>query len=269
MFFRYLLAVIGLSIVLSPDLYADTRAIVVGASSGIGAALVKKLSNKGYEVGLAARRVDKMNALAATLKHKSWVKKIDISDTGSARKNFKDLLNEMENVELIIINSGVGNEDFGIDWNLQKPMIEVNILGFAALVELSLNYFKEQKKGHLVGVTSVLGLRGMPGGAVYSGTKAFQQKCLEGFRATLSFQGLDDITITDIRPGYVDTDMIKNKERAFWMIEPEQAADDIYSAIQSKKKVAYVSRRWWLAALAMKFLPDFVFTWFLSDQVTS
>ncbi len=88
------------------------RAIVVGASSGIGESLVKKLSAEGYEVGLVARRVEKMNEIVGGLQTKCFVKKIDISKTRLARTRFNQLLHEMKDVELIVINSGVGNEDF-------------------------------------------------------------------------------------------------------------------------------------------------------------
>ena len=234
------------------------KAIVVGASSGIGEALALVLAKNGYEVGLVARRQDVLLILQKKIVTKSYVKRVDVADVTVAREQFQLLIQEMGKVDLVVLNAGVGIEDQELDWKVQEQMIQVNVLGFSALAQASIDYFKQQRCGHLVGISSVLQARGMPGEAVYCATKSYVSTLLQGIRATLAVAEYNDIYVTDIRPGYVNTDMIKEKERAFWMITASDAAEGIYDAIKNKKHVSYVGKRWFFVALGMRILPGWL-----------
>lgn len=234
------------------------KAIVVGASSGIGKAIAQELSKNGYQVGLIARREELLYDLHKLLPNKSYIKKIDIAKTDDAMIKFQDLIKQMGGVSLVVLNAAVGFDDTRRVWFEQEQMIEVNTLGFASMAHCALDHFIQQKKGHLVGITSISGLRGTANAFTYCATKSFQSTLLEGIRNTSQLKNLG-IYVTDIKPGFVDTDMVKGRSDKFWEASPDEAARQIYDAIKAKKKIAYVTKRWRLIAWFFKFAPDWLF----------
>lgn len=230
------------------------NAIVIGASSGIGRALAKVLSEKGYAVGLVARRAELLQELQKELKTRSFIKQLDVTHTQEAIKGLQALIAEMGDVELFIVNAGVifNNKDF--DWDKEYKTIETNVLGFSAMAHTAISYLLKRGSGHLVGISSISALRGESDSPSYSASKAFVSNFLEGLR----YKATPGITVTDIQPGWVDTDMAKGEE-TFWMASPEKAASQIYDAIENKRSHAYITRRWRLIGWIMKFTPDWLY----------
>jgi len=226
------------------------KAIVVGSSTGIGRALVQVLAGEGYEVGLAGRNVALMEELAAALPTRGYVMAMDVSRTEEARSRLRELVDAMGGVELIVVNSGVGHHD--PDWEQELEIIEVNVKGFAAVASAALDYFVERGTGHVTGITSIAGLRGLR--AAYSGSKAFGSIYLEALRLRADYAGAD-VTVTDVKPGFVATPMTEGREDMFWLATPEEAARQIYEAIRKKRRHVYVTRRWRLMAWVMKVMP--------------
>jgi short-subunit dehydrogenase len=234
------------------------KAIVIGASSGIGKALAQVLSNDGYEVGIVARRIDLLLALQKTLPHKSYIKQIDVGQSAVAMARLKELVREMNGYDVIIINSGIAFNDQDRDWSKQKQMIDVNVVGFAAIAHEALDHFIARGHGHLIGISSIAALRGGKHAFTYCATKAFDSTLLEGIRNTVRSLKLP-ICVTDVKPGYVDTDMVKNSKHKFWQVTPEQAAQQIYEAIKAKRNHAYVTKRWRLIAWFITLTPDWIY----------
>lgn len=234
------------------------RAIVIGASSGIGKALAEVLSKNGYEVGLTGRRVELLTALQASLPTKSYVKQMDVSNLEQAKKALQELIEEMEGYHLMVVNSGVGIDDRERDWDKQKQVIDVNVLGFAMMVHEALEHFIDQRSGHVVGISSIAALRSGPYAYTYSASKAFEARLLQGVRSTVKTLKLP-IFVTDIKPGWVDTEMTKKAQDKFWEASPQEAAEQIYHAIEKKRSVAYVTKRWGFIALVLNHAPDWLF----------
>jgi len=234
------------------------KAIVIGASSGIGRALAKKLAAEGYEVGLAARRTALLKELGREIGSKTYVKNIDISDPVPAQKLLRELLDEMGGADLIVINSGISvtNRDFRAEPELET--IAVNVSGFAAMMNDAVNYFLEKGNGHITGISSIAGIRGAAPSPAYNASKAFVSNYMEGMRQKLS---KTSISVSDIRPGFIDTPLIEGHEWAFWTVTADVAAAQIYGAIRKKKKIAYVPRRWYFIAQLLKILPEFLYHW--------
>jgi short-subunit dehydrogenase len=226
------------------------KAIVIGSSTGIGRALARELAGHGYEVGLAGRKVAMMEELAATLPTRGHVKEIDLVQAEQARGRLAELIDEMGDVELIVVNSGVGHHK--PDWEEEREIIEVNVMGFAALASRALEYFLERGSGHLVGITSIAALRGLR--AAYSGSKAFDAVYLEALRLQADWRGLP-IHVTDVKPGFVATPMTEGRVGMFWVATAEEVATQIYRAIRKKKRHVYVTRRWRLIAWLAKAMP--------------
>jgi short-subunit dehydrogenase len=233
------------------------KAIIIGATSGVGKALATVLSHQGYELGLVGRRVLLLQELKSGLPNASVIKQLDVSKPDDAMRRLKELIAEMHGVDLIIINAGVGYSDVAFDWTTQKQMIDVNVVGFAAMAHVALEHFMQQQRGHLVGISSIAAHRATPYGFTYSATKAFVSRLLEGIRNTVHTKNLP-IYVTTIEPGFIDTDMIKDVPNKMWVASPAVAAQQIYDAIQAKKEHAYVTKRWRFVAWFLKFAPNWL-----------
>lgn len=227
------------------------NAIIVGASSGIGRALARELSRE-YDLGLAARRVDRLTAVGEDIGG-AHVAKIDVTDD-DARERFDDLVDSMGGVDLVVLSSGIGRYNPELEWDDERETIDVNVRGFTAIATAAMEHFDEQGAGHLVGISSVAGEIGSPSLPAYSASKAFVSRYLEGLRYRAKRSDAD-VTVTDVRPGFVDTPMSPQSDR-FWECSPETAAAQIARAIRKRKDVAYVTRRWWLVSKALGLLPD-------------
>ena len=232
------------------------KAIIIGASSGIGRSLAIEMSARGYELGISARRLEMLQDVAKACKGKVYVKVMDMEKHIEAREQLQSLIDEMGGVDIIIYNAGIG-ESSG-KWEKENQMHQINAVGFAAVANFAFKYFKDNKRpGQIVGVSSVAGTRGMRHAIGYGATKAFMWNYMQGQRHKAVAEKLD-ITITDIRPGFIDTDMTKGQKGMFWVQPVDKAAKQIADAIEAKKKVAYITKRWWLAGKIMAMIPDFI-----------
>jgi len=236
------------------------KAIVVGASSGIGEELSRILSESGYVLGLAARRVELLNKLSADLPNKSFVKQIDLTSPDTAMRNMSDLIDDLDGVDLVVIVSGTGEVNPQLQWSLEHICIATNVVGFAAIANVAMNYFLEKKSGHLVGISSIAAVRGARYAPAYNASKSFVSNYLEGLRQKAK-NAKYAITVTEIMPGYVNSDMAKG-QKLFWMASINKAATQIYRAIKNKKSHAYVTKRWRLIAWLIKVLPAGIYNRF-------
>ncbi len=233
------------------------KAIFIGASSGIGYALTRVLSENGYTVGIMARWVHLLDELAKRVKGTVFIKRIDASDTGSAMKALSDLIEEMDGADLVVISAGAGEINANLSWDLENETIRTNVSGFSALVNIAMKHFMQKSSGHLVGISSIAALRGGRESPAYNASKAFESNYLEGLRQKVRKFRLS-ITIADIRPGFVKTVMAKG-EGIFWAAKAEEAAEQIYQAIRRRKSITYITKRWLLIAWIMRMLPAFVY----------
>ena len=232
-------------------------AIVIGASSGIGRDLAKLLSQNGYRIGVAARRRDLLATLQAELSAGAVIKEMDVSQPGTAMRQLRELLDEMQEVELIVISAGTGAINLELDWSKEAATIDTNVTGFAAIANVAIAHFVQRGSGHLVGISSIAALRGSDVSPAYYASKAFQSNYLQGLRKKMVKSGLP-ITITEVQPGLVDTAMAQG-EGLFWVAPVEKVARQIYDAIIRRKEHVYVTKRWRLIAWLLKALPASIY----------
>lgn len=226
-----------------------SKAIIVGASSGIGRALAKELADE-YELGIAARRTDRLEELGREIGG-AHVAEIDVTDE-DCRDDFDVLVDTLGGVDLVVVSAGIGRYNPDLEWPHEADTIDVNVRGFAAIATAALDRFEERGSGHLVGISSVAAEVGSPSMTSYSASKAFVSRYLEGLRYRA--RGTD-VVVTDVRPGFVDTPMAPDTDR-FWECSAETAAEQIARAIQKERDVAYVTRRWRLVSALISVLPD-------------
>ncbi len=234
------------------------KAIIVGASSGIGRALAKELAGQGVTVGVTARRVELLESLREEMTRPIFSKQMDIADTAAAMSAMEELIDEMEGVDLVIIAAGIVRRNKDLDWQPEQETIATNVMGFTAIANVAMRHFIKQNSGHLVSLSSIAALRGDAGQPAYHASKAFVSIYMDSLRRKTVKEKLP-ISITDIQPGFVDTVQTHDVEGLFWVASPEKAAAQIYRAILGKRKHAYVTKRWRLIAWFTKLTPDFVF----------
>jgi short-subunit dehydrogenase len=234
------------------------NAIVIGASSGIGRALALRLARAGWTLGLTGRRVALLERLRDEIGGGARVQEMDVADTATAMARLEELIAAMGGADLVVVNAGTGSVNPGLDWALEEPAILVNVHGFAAMAGVAMRHFLARGRGHLVGISSVSALRGSRYAPAYSASKAFVSNYLESLWCYAAHAGLP-IAVTDIQPGFVDTDMVRGQSRMFWIASPEKVADQIHDAIRRRRKRAVVTRRWIVLAWLMRVLPDRVY----------
>lgn len=240
---------------------AAKRAIVIGASSGIGRALVKELVKDGYEVGAVARRLDLLQALKKECPDgaRIRIRQMDVAIADEARKILTEMIEETGGIDLLVYNSGTGIVDPSPRWAEEVQTIQVNATGFAALLALGFDYFCQKGEGHLVGVSSVAGARGSGQVRAYNATKAFASNYLQGLRQNAVILNRPKVYVTDIRPGFVATPMVEGLKNVFLEVSAEKAAALIMKAIRARKATAYVPGFWRLIAWWIRVMPEWLY----------
>lgn len=233
------------------------NAIIFGATSGIGKSLTEILIKEGYNVAITGRRLSLLEELKSKFPERIIVKQNDIQDIEKVEKIFLEIVQEFKTIDLVIQSSGVGFVNPKLEWDKEEQSINTNVLGVTKLYTLAYNLFKKQQFGHLVGITSIASIRGNRSAPVYFASKAFQKSYLESLYIKTKSIKSKKVFITEIRPGFVDTAMALG-EGVFWLVPLGKAANQIYKAINNKKRVAYVSKRWRLIAWVLKLAPAWV-----------
>ena len=242
------------------------RAIVIGASSGIGAALVRRLALQGYRVAALARREEELqkisDAVNANLPERADSRVLiyphDVTDYAAVPVLFQEIVRDLGGLDLIVYvaayQPAVSRDEY--NFTKDKAMISVNLLGAIAWLNQAAIRFDRARKGHIVGISSIAGDRGRVSGPVYNASKAGLNTFLEALRNRLARRG---VTVTTIKPGFVDTKLLANAAKTFWVISPEDAAAQIYLAISRKQGSVYVPKRWMFVGLIIRHIPSVIF----------
>lgn len=234
------------------------RAVIIGTSTGIGRALAIKLSAEGYAVGLAGRSLEKLKELQKELPGENFARAVDLLDPRHAIHELSNLIMEMREVDLLIINAGILHPNDELRWDWEEETIRVNALGFAAMANVGARYFLQRNRGCIVGISSVAGHRGSGRSPAYNASKAFMINYMEGLRQKLC---KTPVRVVDVRPGFVDTKMLRGRKGLFGIVSPEKAADDIFHAIQQGKRIVYVPSWWAVVMWFFKRLPESLYHW--------
>jgi len=237
------------------------KVIIIGASSGIGEALAREFSAHGFIVGMTARRIELLDKIKGELPNTSYTKQMDLLDPDGSIKGLNDLIGEMGNVDIIVINSGVGHINPDLVWGLEKATIDVNVVGFTAMAVASTNYFMKKRQGHIVGISSVAAVRPYRDAPAYGASKSYDSFYLGGLRHKFRKQHIS-IDVTSVMPGFVYTPLTSGNTKMYWASTPQKAAKQIYDAIIAKKEVVYITKRWRFVAWVMKWLPNFIYNRF-------
>ncbi len=241
------------------------NAIVVGASSGIGEALVYELAGRGVSVALVARRGEEMARVAEKAKAiegatgKAFPIFIhDVTNYSEVPELFQKITQELGGLDLIIYNSGVMPHVAPDEYNFakDKAMIDINVLGAFAWLNEAAMRFKNVGAGNIVGISSIAGERGRRGTPAYYVSKAALTTYLESLRNRLSQYG---VTVTTIKPGIIDTPMTQGLTTAVASYPVKETAEQIVNAAKKGKISAYIPGKFRIVSMILHMIPSFIF----------
>jgi short-subunit dehydrogenase len=239
-------------------------AIIVGASSGVGAALAHLLIRHGYCIALVARREKELTELCQELNRDAPPEVVampyphDVTDYENTASLFQTITADLQGLDLIIYSAAIQPAMTPEEYDFAKnsAMIDVNLKGAIAWLDLAAQRFERAGSGQIVGISSIAADRGRRLSPVYNSSKAGLDTYLEGLRNRVSRYG---VTVTTIKSGFIDTRLLENAARTFWVISPEEAAKQIYHTIQKKKQTVYMPRRWRFVGIIIRSIPSFIF----------
>lgn len=240
------------------------KAIVIGATSGIGKAIAQELVKNNYIVGVTGRRMNLLEELHQTSPDNIITQYMDVENVEESRTSLTALLQAMGPIDVFVFNSATWpksptdfTESQEVSWTCLDRMVDVNVRGFVGLTDIMHEQFKKQGYGHIVGISSVDAIRGASAAPMYCATKSFMSTYLEGLRNKF-IQTNTPIHVTEIRPGWVQTSFEMGPE-AYWVATTDEIAPLIIESIHNKEKVAYVTRRWRMIGLLLALTPDWLY----------
>lgn len=233
------------------------RAIVIGASSGIGEQLVLQLSAQGTRVAAVARRQPRLDALAAQARNEVLVAAHDVLDYDEAPALFDDLVEKLGGIDLVVYCAGVMPEveEGEYDFAKNRAMLEVNLVGAVRWLDLAAATMEAQRSGTLVGISSVAGDRGRRGAPVYTASKAGLSAYMEALRNRCHRYGVQVVTV---KPGPVRTPMTEGMQLPL-MIDADEAASGVLKLAERGTGEGYVPLIWWPIMSIIQMVPSFIF----------
>ena len=224
------------------------RAIVIGASSGIGREVARLLIAEGWTLGVAARRTDLLQTLGDV-----QVEQIDVTSE-DATSRLRTLINKVGGMDLFFYASGIGKQNRELVEGIEMATMQTNALGFTRMIGEAYRYFAEQGGGHIAAITSIAGTKGLGPAPAYSATKAMQNVYLQALEQQAHARGLK-IRFTDIRPGFVDTALLAGDFRYPMMLKPERVANEIVQAINGKRHIRVIDWKYRLLTAVWRRIP--------------
>lgn len=242
---------------------AKSTVIIVGASRGIGASLAREYAKRGWNLGLLSRSEDDLTILAHELRNtynaRVEIATLDVTESETVAPVMGELMQRFgHHIDVVIANAGVLGWRHAGDGNIaeDRRIIETNLLGSIAVFDAAVAKFKQQRVGHVVGISSISAYKGIPGSAAYSASKAALTNYLDALRMELSGK---NIAVTAVHPGFVKTELGPNMEKYPFAAKPEKVAKEIVDGIQKQKKNLIVPKLpWGLIMPMLKVIPDSV-----------
>ena len=229
----------------------EKKAIVIGASSGIGLEVAKLLIKEGWQVGVAARRVELMQGIGAVA-----IEQIDVT-AENATEALQRLISKTGGMDLFFYASGIGKQNRELKEDIELATLQTNGVGFTRMIGAACRFFAQQGRGHIAAITSIAGTKGLGPAPSYSATKAMQNVYLQALEQQAHARGLD-ISFTDIRPGFVDTALLSGNFHYPMMLKPEKVAREIIYAINRRQHIRVIDWRYRILTAIWRRIPRFL-----------
>ena len=229
------------------------RAIVMGASSGIGLEVARLLIKRGWTVGVAARRLEQLAEFDVAAR-------IDVT-ADDAGQRLQELIGRLGGMNLYFHASGIGKQNRELHEYIELRTMETNAVGFTRMVGTAYRYMASHGGGHIAVISSIAGTKGLGPAPAYSATKAMQNTYIEALEQLANAQQLN-IRFTDIRPGFVDTDLLNDGRRYPLLLDKVKVAEEIVDSIDKKRHVRVIDWRWRIVTSNWRLIPRFLWRHF-------
>jgi decaprenylphospho-beta-D-erythro-pentofuranosid-2-ulose 2-reductase len=234
--------------------------LILGANSDIGKAIAEEFASKKYAIQLAARNVERLNDVEASISVQhdvmSSLHEFDALNFNSHAAFFESL--PVIPTVVIAVFAVMTDEEMAFtNWQQTANMIDTNFTGTISILNTCSQYMRQQKRGCIAAIGSVAGDRGRANKLIYGSTKAALNSYLSGLR-NLLFK--DGVHVLNIKLGYVRTRLTKDLQVSKYLrAEPNQVAKAIFKAVQKKKSTLYIKKIWWCIMGIIKCIPELLF----------
>ena len=233
------------------------KIVIVGASSGIGFQVAADFARAGWRVGMAARRLEPMQAIKDQYPDHVEIASIDVT-APDAPQRFADLIEAIDGMDTLLFCSGTGFTDPELDDARIVNTLEVNVVGFARIVAEAYKYFRATasvEQGQIAVITSVAATKGLGIAASYSASKRFQVQFINSLEQ-LAYTQQVNVAFTDIRPGFVRTPILRDDRSYPMIMSVAEAAKLVERAVVARKRVAVIDSRWRIVAGLSSLIPQ-------------
>ncbi|MBD5213852.1 MAG: SDR family NAD(P)-dependent oxidoreductase [Bacteroidales bacterium] len=233
-----------------------SRIVIIGASSGLGRAVAEAFARKGWQVGVAARREEPLIELSRAFPGQIMYALID-SSAPEAPDRLSELIDRLGGMDIFLQAAGVGSQNTQLADDIERKTVMTNCTGFTAMVDTAFRYFStatSPRRGLIAAITSVAATKGLGVAPSYSTSKAYQTVYLTALEQLAHIRRLK-IDFCDIRPGFIATDLLDPTDSYPMLMQKDYAVPKIVRAIESRRRVAIIDRRWWLLVKGWRLIP--------------
>lgn len=229
------------------------RAVIMGATSGIGYEVARLLLSEGWKLGLTGRREENLRKLQSEFPGQVCIKAIDVKDEDAGNALFS-LIDELGGMDMYFHSSGIGYQNANLDADIELNTLETNGTGFTRMVGAAFRYFRDKGKGHIAVISSIAGTKGLGIAPAYSATKRFQNTYIDALEQLASMKKID-IRFTDIRPGFVATNLLNDGKKYPMLMKTDYTARLIVKALNSKKRIAVIDWKYRILVFFWRLIP--------------
>ena len=236
------------------------KAIIIGATSGIGQAVMLELTRRGWEVGIAGRRQEQLIELQRTNLNVIATQRIDITHPDAADQ-LHTLIGKMGgDIDLYFHSSGIGYQNPSLDIDKELRTVETNALGFTRMVTAAYHYFLQhpELQGHIAVISSIAGTRPLGAAPAYSATKRYINHYMDCLRQLLHIRGVRHLCLTDVRPGFVRTPLLTDGGNYPMQRDVNHVAKEIVDGLERRKSVITVDWKYRLLVFFWRLIPRFI-----------
>lgn len=229
------------------------RAIVIGASSGIGREVSRLLIKDGWNLGVMARRTELLMSLRAECPERVCAMTADVTAADAIEK-FRELINDTGGMDLFFYAAGTGRYGVCVDAEVEMRTVRTNVMAFTRMIDEAYAYMAVNNGGHIAVISSIAGTKGLGAAPAYSASKAYQSMYIQALEQQARMLRLP-IIFTDIRPGFVDTPLLAGSKYPMLM-DVRDVAGDIINAVAKKRHVRVIDWRYRILTAAWRMLPS-------------
>lgn len=229
------------------------RAIIIGATSGIGQEVAKCLLQEGWHIGIAGRRQSALEVFQQTAPEQLVIQALDVTQE-DANEKLNTLIAKLGGMDLFLLSSGIGFQNMKLDIDIELNTARTNVEGFTRMVDTAFSYFKENGGGHLAVISSIAGTKGLGVAPAYSATKRFQNTYIDALEQLAHLQKLN-IHFTDIRPGFVATNLLNDGKHYPMLMKADKVGRHITRALNRKQRVAVIDWRYGFLVFFWRMIP--------------